>query len=138
MQIMPVNARGARSGQTVDAAIQIEQSQTSCNRPCSMSDAASAKTLSSLSGRNQGAAAVRRGMSSRTPATAAIATRRVLPVMAWVRMSGPLTVSFIRCICRLPSGTLICLRNSPPAQIGDSGGTTNAVGGNAIGECREL
>ena len=25
--------------------------------------------------------------------------------------------------------------NSPPAQIGDSGGLTNIVGGNKIGEC---
>jgi hypothetical protein len=32
-------------------------------------------------------------------------------------------------------GNLICLQNSPPTQIGDSGGTTNSVGGNKIGEC---
>lgn len=32
-------------------------------------------------------------------------------------------------------GNLICRHNTPPAQIGDSGGTTNTVGGNKIGEC---
>jgi hypothetical protein len=32
-------------------------------------------------------------------------------------------------------GNLICQQNSPPAQIGDSGGTTNSVSGNKIGEC---
>jgi len=32
-------------------------------------------------------------------------------------------------------GNLICKQNTPPAQIGDSGGTTNTVGGNKIGEC---
>ena len=32
-------------------------------------------------------------------------------------------------------GNLICTHNSPPAQIGDSGGTTNTVAGNKIGEC---
>jgi len=36
------------------------------------------------------------------------------------------------------AGNLVCLRNSPPAQIGDSGGSTNSVGGNAIGECAGL
>jgi len=36
------------------------------------------------------------------------------------------------------AGNLVCLRNSPPAQIGDSGGTANSVGGNAIGECAGL
>jgi hypothetical protein len=41
-------------------------------------------------------------------------------------------------VTNIIAGNLVCLRNSPPAQIGDSGGTTNAVGGNAIGECREL
>jgi hypothetical protein len=33
------------------------------------------------------------------------------------------------------SGNLICQSNSPAAQIGDSGGSTNVVGGNKIGEC---
>jgi hypothetical protein len=33
------------------------------------------------------------------------------------------------------SGNLICQHNAPPAQIGDSGGTTNTVQGNKIGEC---
>ena len=33
------------------------------------------------------------------------------------------------------SGNLICQGNSPPAQIGDSGGSPNDVGGNKIGEC---
>ena len=32
-------------------------------------------------------------------------------------------------------GNLICKHNSPPAQIADSGGTANTVGGNKIGEC---
>lgn len=32
-------------------------------------------------------------------------------------------------------GNLICQHNAPPAQIGDSGGTTNTVAGNKIGEC---
>lgn len=32
-------------------------------------------------------------------------------------------------------GNLICQQNSPPAQIGDSGGTANTVAGNKIGEC---
>lgn len=32
-------------------------------------------------------------------------------------------------------GNLICTHNSPPAQIGDSGGTANSVSGNKIGEC---
>jgi hypothetical protein len=32
-------------------------------------------------------------------------------------------------------GNLICTHNTPPAQIGDSGGTTNTVAGNKIGEC---
>ena len=36
------------------------------------------------------------------------------------------------------AGNLVCQRNSPPAQIGDSGGTTNNVGGNTIGECAGL
>jgi hypothetical protein len=35
-------------------------------------------------------------------------------------------------------GNLICHGNSPVAQIGDSGGTTNTVGGNKIGECAGL
>jgi hypothetical protein len=33
------------------------------------------------------------------------------------------------------SGNLICQGNSPAAQIGDSGGSPNDVGGNKIGEC---
>jgi hypothetical protein len=33
------------------------------------------------------------------------------------------------------SGNLICQGNSPAAQIGDSGGTTNTVGGRKVGEC---
>jgi hypothetical protein len=33
------------------------------------------------------------------------------------------------------AGNLICLRNAPPAQIGDSGGEANTVGGKKIGEC---
>jgi hypothetical protein len=33
------------------------------------------------------------------------------------------------------AGNLICQGNSPAAQIGDSGGTTNTVDGNKIGEC---
>lgn len=36
------------------------------------------------------------------------------------------------------AGNLVCLHNSPPAQIGDSGGTVNTVGGNKIGECAGL
>jgi hypothetical protein len=32
-------------------------------------------------------------------------------------------------------GNLICEQNSPPAQIADSGGSANTVGGNKIGEC---
>ena len=35
-------------------------------------------------------------------------------------------------------GNLICHGNSPAAQIGDSEGGPNAVGGNAIGECAGL
>ena len=33
------------------------------------------------------------------------------------------------------SGNLICQGNSPAAQIGDSGGSPNTVGGNKLGEC---
>jgi hypothetical protein len=36
------------------------------------------------------------------------------------------------------SGNLICEGNSPAAQVGDSGGGPNIVGGNAIGECASL
>ena len=36
------------------------------------------------------------------------------------------------------SGNLICKHNSPPAQIGDSGGSPNDVGGTKIGECAGL
>jgi hypothetical protein len=35
-------------------------------------------------------------------------------------------------------GSLICLNNSPPAQIGDSGGLPNLVGGLKLGECAGL
>jgi hypothetical protein len=35
-------------------------------------------------------------------------------------------------------GNLICFGNTPPAQIGDSGGTPNVVAGNKIGECSSL
>src|SRR5436305_6485780 len=36
------------------------------------------------------------------------------------------------------SGNLICQHNNPVAQIGDSGGRKNTVGGNKIGECAAL
>ena len=36
------------------------------------------------------------------------------------------------------SGNLICRGNSPAAQIGDSGGSANVVGGNKLGECTGL
>ncbi len=36
------------------------------------------------------------------------------------------------------AGNLICLRNKPPAQIGDSGGSPNTVGGRKVGECAGL
>jgi hypothetical protein len=36
------------------------------------------------------------------------------------------------------AGNLICNSNTPAAQIGDSGGSPNAVGGNALGECAGL
>ncbi|HVP74747.1 MAG TPA: hypothetical protein VMS63_01905 [Gaiellaceae bacterium] len=36
------------------------------------------------------------------------------------------------------SGNLICVANSPHAQIGDSGGALNTVGGRALGECSSL
>jgi hypothetical protein len=35
-------------------------------------------------------------------------------------------------------GNLICLHNSPVAQLGDSGGAPNVVGGHKIGECATL
>lgn len=35
-------------------------------------------------------------------------------------------------------GNLICLANTPAVQLGDSGGSQNTVGGNAIGECAAL
>jgi hypothetical protein len=35
-------------------------------------------------------------------------------------------------------GNLICFGNTPAAQIGDSGGGLNTVGGNALGECASL
>ncbi len=36
------------------------------------------------------------------------------------------------------SGNLVCLGNQPPAQVGDSGGTPNTVGGRKIGQCADL
>lgn len=36
------------------------------------------------------------------------------------------------------SGNLVCLGNQPPAQIGDSGGTPNTVGGRKVGQCADL
>lgn len=36
------------------------------------------------------------------------------------------------------AGNLMCLRNTPAALIGDSGGSPNTVGGNKIGECAGL
>jgi hypothetical protein len=36
------------------------------------------------------------------------------------------------------SGDLICQNNSPPAQLGDSGGLLNTVSGHAVGECASL
>jgi hypothetical protein len=38
-------------------------------------------------------------------------------------------------VTNVVAGNLICLHNTPAAQIGDSGGTVNTVGGNKIGEC---
>lgn len=35
-------------------------------------------------------------------------------------------------------GNLICVGNTPAAQIGDSGGTLNTVSGNKLGECADL
>jgi hypothetical protein len=35
-------------------------------------------------------------------------------------------------------GNLICVANTPAAQIGDSGGSPNTVGGNKLGECAGL
>jgi hypothetical protein len=35
-------------------------------------------------------------------------------------------------------GNLICFGNSPKAQLGDSGGTLNLVGGKKMGECRAV
>ena len=35
-------------------------------------------------------------------------------------------------------GNLICLHNSPPAQLGDSGGSPNVVAGLKLGECAGL
>lgn len=34
------------------------------------------------------------------------------------------------------SRNLICFGNQPPAQIGDSGGTVNTVGGHKLGQCK--
>jgi len=36
------------------------------------------------------------------------------------------------------AGSLICFGNSPAAQIGDSGGSLNVVGGLKLGECRNV
>ena len=36
------------------------------------------------------------------------------------------------------SGNLICRGNTPAAQLGDTGGTTNTVGGHKLGECAQL
>jgi hypothetical protein len=36
------------------------------------------------------------------------------------------------------SGDLVCLDNSPAAQLGDSGGTINTVGGQKIGQCKAV
>jgi hypothetical protein len=36
------------------------------------------------------------------------------------------------------SGNLACYNNSPQAQIGDSGGGPNIVGGQKLGECATL
>jgi len=36
------------------------------------------------------------------------------------------------------SGNLVCTGNSPAAQLGDSGGTTNTVGGVKVAECRAV
>lgn len=36
------------------------------------------------------------------------------------------------------TGNLICNGNTPAAQLGDSGGSLNVVGGNALGECAGL
>lgn len=36
------------------------------------------------------------------------------------------------------SGNLICQGNDPAAQFGDSGGSANTVGGNAVGQCAGL
>jgi hypothetical protein len=41
-------------------------------------------------------------------------------------------------VTNVVAGNLICQSNTPPAQIGDSGGTVNTVGGNKIGECASL
>jgi hypothetical protein len=48
------------------------------------------------------------------------------------------TLSFLdstEIVTNVIGGNLICQHNTPPAQIGDSGGTTNTVAGNKIGEC---
>jgi hypothetical protein len=36
------------------------------------------------------------------------------------------------------SGNLICLANNPAAQVGDSGGSPNVVGGRKVGQCAAL
>ncbi len=41
-------------------------------------------------------------------------------------------------VTNIITGNLVCLGNSPAAQIGDSGGTPNTVGGQKIGECAGL
>jgi hypothetical protein len=35
-------------------------------------------------------------------------------------------------------GNMICLGNSPQVQFGDSSGSPNIVGGQAIGECKNV
>jgi hypothetical protein len=41
-------------------------------------------------------------------------------------------------VTNIIGGNLSCKDNSPPAQIGDSGGSPNIVGGNKKGECASL
>jgi hypothetical protein len=53
------------------------------------------------------------------------------------RLDGD-TLSFLdstEIVTNVIGGNLICQHNTPAAQIGDSGGTTNTVAGNKIGEC---
>ena len=41
-------------------------------------------------------------------------------------------------VTNIIGGNLVCLRNTPPAQIGDSEGEVNDVAGQKIGECAAL